>query len=134
MSYHNGKISISKHEGLKLKLPTTQLNTTYYPDEKPEWAEDILRELHVIKTLLAQQQQTKEDSKGLYDFINEFRIAMQGNVVDNIFPEVELHGVRIGVSFAKLLYNKEDGSTFDRAKAFSIYKQLYSKHQYARLF
>jgi len=116
-----------------MKVPFEAIDQTVFPTEKPAWAEDILRELHAIKTLLAQQQQSKEGSKGLYDFINEFRIAMQANPNNNSYPEVELHGVRIGVSFAKLLYCKDDGATFDRARAFEIYKELYKKHQQKRL-
>jgi len=117
-----------------MKVPFEVMDQTVYPAEKPEWAEDILRELHAIKTLLSQQHQSKDNSRGLYDFINEFRLAMQANPNENSYPEVALHGVRIGVSFSKLLYNKDDGATFDRTRAFELYKELYKKHQYQRLF
>ena len=109
-------------------------NPSVTQDEIPLWAEDILRELHAVKKLLAQQQQNKQDDRGLYDFINVFREVMQANVQEGHYPEVELDGERIGVSFKKLLYNKSSGEVYERSKAFELYKALYRQHQSVKLF
>jgi len=117
-----------------MKQPSKSAMQEYSQAERPQWAEDLLRELHVIKTLLVQQSQVRDDSRDFYDFINAFRMAMQAKPEADNYPEVRLDGLRIGVTFTKLLYNKEDGAIFERTKAFEIYKRLYKQHQQKRLF
>ena len=117
-----------------MKVPFEHMDQSMFPVEKPAWAEEMLRELHAIKTLLTQQAQSKEDKRGLYDFINLFRKVMQADPQENSYPEVVLNGTRIGVTFAKLLYNKEDGKVFERSRAFEIYNALYREHLQKPLF
>lgn len=101
-------------------------------DNRPEWASELLTELKDIKSML---QETKQEKKvhdySFYDFVNDFRKSMMPNVQNNIYPEVEYDGRKIGVNYRGLLYYKGDLSLLPKNEAFKVYRYLYNHEKYA---
>ena len=117
-----------------MKVPLKQLDTAMYSTQKPDWAEEILRELYAVKTLLLQQALKQEKRDGFYDFVYTFRKVMQAKPEEGSYPEVVINNMRVGITFTNLLYDKKDGQIIERTKAFEIYKSLYRAHQKKPLF
>ncbi len=105
-------------------------------DNRPEWASELLKELKEIKLLLQQQKQEiqpqpKKHDYSFYDFLSKFRKSMMADVQNNIYPEIEYQGEKIGVNFKGYLYYKKDGKLLSRANAIKVYRNLYELKKYA---
>ena len=101
-------------------------------DNRPQWASELLTELREIKSML---QETKQEKKAhdytFYDFVNVFRKSMMPDVQNNIYPEVEYEGKKIGVNYRGLLYYKGDLTLLSRNEAFKVYRYIYDYEKYA---
>lgn len=73
-------------------------------DNRPEWASELLYELREIKSMLQSKQGKKYHDYTFYNYVNKFRKSMMPDVQNNIYPEVEYQGKKIGVNFRGLLY------------------------------
>ncbi|MDF1881140.1 hypothetical protein JHD50_07465 [Sulfurimonas sp. MAG313] len=94
--------------------------------DAPAWAIELLNEVQELKSKIKNSKKYT-DSKGFYDFVNDFRKTMQAKPLDNSYPEVQCNGKRLGVTFSNLLYDKENGEVIPRQDAFVIYRRLYNK-------
>ena len=105
-------------------------------EEMPVWAKELYSELREIskalKKIEIEKKNEKENDRDYYDFIKRFRKRMQADPVMGHYPEIVVDGRRIGVSFAGLLYDKDNGETLDRPEAFEIYKIVYREYCRAR--
>lgn len=101
-------------------------------DNRPEWASELLTELQEIKSMLKEtKQEKKAHDYTFYDFVNVFRKSMMPDVQNNIYPEVEYAGKKIGVNYRGLLYYKGDLSLLSKNEAFKVYRHIYDNKKYA---
>lgn len=94
-------------------------------DNRPKWADEILQELKEIKAILQYRQTEKNHDYTFYNFVNSFRKKMMPDAQNNIYPEVEYQGKKIGVNFKGLLYYKENLRLLSKNEAFKVYRYLY---------
>lgn len=99
-------------------------------DDKPQWANEILKELKEIKTLLKEQKQTYVDDE-YYDFIKRFRREMRASIDDNLYPTFDYKGRRLGIDFKGLLYDKSTSRIIPKKEAFEIYRFAYEQQKQA---
>ena len=101
-------------------------------DNRPEWASELLTELQEIKSIM---QETKQEKKvhdyTFYDFVNIFRKNMMPDAQNNIYPEVQYDGKKIGVNYRGLLYYKGNLTLLSTNEAFKVYRYLYDYEKYA---
>lgn len=94
--------------------------------QKPQWADELFRELYEIKTLLKQQQTTiKKIDKNYYSFVKLFREQMKPDIANNIYPTFHYNGKTYGIDLKGLIYNKETQKTLPKDEAFKIYEYAY---------
>jgi len=110
-------------------------------DDKPQWAVEILQELHEIKELLQQSTQPKQynipsnnhtpqyssivDKHRLtyFEFIQDLRQNYNDAVsTDDILWKNQ----RLGISEGGLIYNKNTNRIYSTEDARIIYKELYN--------
>ncbi len=101
-------------------------------EDKPKWADDILGELREIKILLQEQKkaskQATKSNSSLSNFINEFRVSMKTDTINNIEPTFIYQDKKLGINKRGLLYDKNSMRILPRAEAFKVYKYAHN-HQ-----
>jgi len=111
-----------------------QIETIFSGDaeKKPEWANEILKELADIKTLLVKKELPHQRVNNLYsnddyyDFIKQFRISL----TDKIF---EYKGRNFSVNKRGLLYDTKTLKIVSKSEAFKIYKYAYEQKESSKI-
>jgi len=97
---------------------------------RPKWVDEILDELSQIKALLQTHNDLKQTSKKeseFYDFLREFRKALQADSHKEIYPEIEYKNRKLGIDVKGLLYDKESLDTLTKQEAYKVYEYFYQE-------
>ncbi len=107
-------------------------------EAKPEWANEILKELMEIKSLLRDNKEpllkrvhhsyTTQLDDDYYDFIKGFRISLMTNTKNGSNTSFEYKGKKFSVNRRGLLYDIENLKIVSKSEAFKVYKYAY-EHQ-----
>lgn len=99
------------------------------------WIKHLLFEIREIKSEIKEiKKQPVPPSSDYYSFVNKFRNVMRADIQMNVYPEVKVDGMRVGVTSGGLLYDKVTSRILPRELAFGIYERLYDLHQKEPLF
>ncbi len=95
-------------------------------ESRPAWADEILRELKEIKTLLNQHKPKKpKRDREYFKFVDMLRERMRADIELGNYPEIYYQGKTLGINFKGHIYDKSDTKTLPSHEAFRIYRFLY---------
>lgn len=93
---------------------------------------DMAAELRTLKeTLRTQNHVPKRDiyqSDTYFSFVTTLRERMQANTKKKHYPTIDIEGMKLGIDFKGLLYDKHTNRNLPRELAFEVYHTLYDKH------
>ena len=96
------------------------------------YVNDLAEELRALKAKLHQSPRTNEAdpycSEAYFEFVTKLRGKMRANVEKNYYPSIKIDGMKLGIDFKGLLYDRKTHRTLPRALAFEVYHKLYDHH------
>lgn len=108
---------------------------TLWSEYVPVWAREMMQELTEIKAELRKcREQRVAQSAAYYAFVEKLRVTMRADIDKGVYPEIDIDGMRLGVTFSGLLYDKVTGLTLPRELAYTLYAKLFAMHRESPLF
>ena len=97
------------------------------------YVNDMAEELRTLKANInhsssSSDAQGKYNSEGYFEFVTKLRGKMRANVEKNYYPSIKIDGMKLGIDFKGLLYDRKTHRTLPRALAFEVYHKLYDHH------
>jgi len=101
----------------------------------PDWARAMQQELTAIRTELRKCREGRaEQSAAYFAFVEKLRVTMRADTDKGVYPEIDIDGMRLGVTFGGLLYDKITSLILPRDLAFAVYEKLFSMHRKSPIF
>jgi len=97
------------------------------------YVNEMASELRILKDKLnttahSEQINNKYRSEKYFSFVTKLRDKMRANVETNYYPSIKIDGMKLGIDFKGLLYDKRTHKILPRVLAFEVYHRLYDHH------